>query len=59
MNQTVYVKAEVVRRQEDVLTLKLDDGFATQEVRVHAKNVLVMEPVEGLPDIVLAPGSRS
>ena len=35
MPEYIYVRARVVRQQEKVLTVRLDDGFADHEVPVH------------------------
>lgn len=37
---TVRLTGEIVREQEDVMTLRLNDGFASQEVTVHRSSVV-------------------
>lgn len=34
-NKPVLIRATVIREQDDVLTVRLDDGFASAEVVVH------------------------
>ena len=34
-NKTVLIRATIIRQQEDVLTVRLEDGFASAEVVVH------------------------
>ncbi len=38
-NQIVTIRATVIRQQEDVLTVRLEDGFANAEVPVHKDSV--------------------
>jgi hypothetical protein len=41
----IYVKARIIRQQESVLTVRLEDGFSNAEVPVHKDFALPEEVV--------------
>ncbi len=51
----VRLTARVIREQEDVLTVRLDDGFSNQQVAIHRKNVTSDTPADA-HDAVRLPG---
>lgn len=43
--EVVYLKAVVVRKQEDVYSLRLVDGFSSQEITAHRGAIISVDPV--------------